>query len=96
MQEMHDLANYLELSRPFENPEAAEKALNEFYSAVSALRRTYRLPDVHVIVQVNIRHEEEIGRGLSSAHFGNSAEAVVMCAWSYANECKEQRKLVGG
>lgn len=91
-QVQRDMANYLELSEPFEDGEAANEALSKFYSALSDLRRKHRFPDVHVIIQVNVRHGGEVGRGLSSAHFGNSAEAPAMCAWSYGKEQAEHQK----
>ena len=96
----NDLANYLELSLPFEDTSQANAALEAFYEELGQLRKKHRLPDVHVIVLMNIDHGGHLGNALSSAHFGNSAEAAGMCAWSYGKERAQQQahleKLMGG
>lgn len=82
-----NLENYREMSEPFLSAEKANENIQAFYEEVGRLRKKYKLPDVYVIIQMNyINQEGSEGRAVTTAHFGNSAEAATMCAWAYGRE----------
>ena len=91
----NDIPNYLKLSEPFADANQANRAVEAFYAEVAELRKEHNLPDVHVVVRVNIDHGEHVGSALSSAHFGNSMEAAPMCAWSYGRERAQYKAHLG-
>lgn len=89
-----DLQNYRMMSEPHASKEDANKALESFFEAVEAARKEFRIPDVHVIVKMNFLHEETEGSAMASAHFGNSLEAGIMCAWALGQEESDMRATI--
>jgi len=87
-------ANYRELSEPFETPEAANKALDNFYEMVREARHENHIADVHIITKINVMNGEVEGSGISSAHFGNSLEGAAMCAWGYGKEQSDRESVI--
>lgn len=81
-----DPKTYREMSVPFENSAEANEALQDFFNAVEVARKENHIQDVHVIVKVNIANGESEGTAMSSAHFGNTLEGAVMCAWGLGRE----------
>ena len=89
-----DLRNYRMMSQPHASKEEANKALESFFQAVEEARKEFRIMDVHVIVKVNFQHEDTEGSAMASAHFGNTLEAVPMCAWALGQEESDMRAKI--
>lgn len=82
----NDFANYRKMSEPFASPEEADQALRRFFEIVELARKECRIMDVHVIAKIIITREDVDAAAMGSAHFGNSLEAIPMCAWSLGQE----------
>ena len=82
----NDPANYRKMSEPFENIEKANQALKDFYEAVEVARKEFHIMDVHVVVKMNVLRGEVEGHAITSAHYGNTLEGALMCAWALGNE----------
>lgn len=94
MQGENDFATYRQMCEPFENPEQAGEALESFFAEIRAIRKKYRIMDVHVIAKVNILRGESEGSAMSSAHFGNTLEGAPMCAWGLGREQSEYEAVL--
>ena len=81
-----DPENYRKLLKPFEDTETANKAMQEFYDGVGKLRNELGITDVHVLIQVHIMNDGEEGAAMSSAHFGDTLQGAMMCAWGLGQE----------
>jgi hypothetical protein len=86
MEATNDLANYRKMSEPHASPDDANQALKKFYKIVEEARKECRIMDVHVIVKMNITHENSEGCAMASAHYGNTLEGAPMCAWGLGQE----------
>lgn len=82
----NDPKTYREMSVPHQGSDKASEALKAFFDAVEAARKKHHIQDVHVIVKVTIKEDEGEGTAMSSAHFGNTLEGAVMCAWGLGQE----------
>ena len=91
----HDPANYTALLVPFDSEKAANESAISFFEKLTLLRQEHNLPDVHVIIIM--RYTSDSGAedvGITSAHFGNSAEILQMCAWSFSKEQERLHKIM--
>lgn len=90
-----DPENYRKMSIPYASADEANKELEAFMEGVETLRNSCRVADVHVIVRVNmINADGEEGAAMASAHFGDSTNAEMMCAWSFGKETANRKALI--
>jgi hypothetical protein len=91
----NNFANYREMSKPFPSNADAETAIQSFYDAVEKARNEFHIADVHVITQVSISRDSREGMAMSSAHFGDSLQGALMCAWSLGQEEANYKTAIG-
>jgi hypothetical protein len=89
-----DPENYRKMSEPYPSPEEANKELDAFMEGVEALRNQRRVADVHVIVRVNMIQAGAEGAAMASAHFGDTTNAEMMCAWSFGKETANRQAVI--
>ena len=92
----NDPKTYREMSVPFETATKADEGLRKFFDAVEAARKEFHIADVHVVVRINILHEDgEEVVAMSSAHYGNTLYGASMCAWSLGQEQANHDEAIG-
>lgn len=89
----HNPARYRELSEPRTDDEL-DSSIKEFYKAVQELRVQHKLPDVHVIIKVNVKTPTGEVPAFATAHFGAMVEAESMCAYGFARAGEERKQWV--
>ena len=89
-----DLATYLKMSEPFTTDAEADVALKGFMDAVEEAGKTFRIANVHVIVKMNLIREGHVGEVMTHAHWGNTLEGPVMCAWALGEERANARHIL--
>lgn len=89
---------YRELSVPFENPAAANAALDGFARALEGIRAQHKICDVVAVVQVNALDpgDPESGEGVMAAvvGFGDGLKRTLLLARALGEEqSKFERRL---
>ena len=87
---------YRELSVPFENPDAANQALEAFVAEFRALREKHRICDIVAVLQVNaLNSDGEEGVMTAVVKQGDPLRAVVMLAQALGQEQRALGTLIG-
>ncbi len=82
-----DEENYRNLCVPFENIDAANKALNAFNEELYELRNKHRIKDVQITTEVFcIDSEGDEGAAQSTFHYGSRMQALPMAAFAFGQE----------
>jgi hypothetical protein len=81
-----DPQNYAAMSVPHESSEDLNRETNAFFEAVGELRKLHGLLEVSVIVASPCMINGEVSNGITSGHFGNSAQTLTMALWHLTNE----------
>jgi len=82
---------YAEMSIPFADGDAANKALEAFYNEVYELRKKHRLANVLIVAQDAIHGS---GRFMSNTHFGSETEKESMAAWLLGKVQAERQDII--
>ena len=78
---------YRELSEPFPNEDAAEKALESFREELETLRAKHKIADVIAVLQVNaLSKDGEEGVMTATVSFGNALRKLLMLAQALGRE----------
>ena len=98
--EINKQALYRKLSEPHASREALVQALEAFWDGVKVLREQHGLPNVAIVIQANILHEEK-EQGMSTyGHLGDRLLTERLLAWALGEERAVRdaalRKLAGG
>lgn len=96
-----DEARYRQCSEPHESPEAAQKAIEEFYAELAELRVKYRVRDLYLIYNVAITEEDgtdTVASGVTGFGTQSLWESMAACAYGIEKQKKEEtiRKLLAG
>lgn len=94
MEYITDPDNYRELSRPFETSAAANESLNLFMDAVRDLRKLHRIPDVLVVVAVNVKYNGGEGRAMSHSSHGDFLNSEALAAYAYGRLAQDRKSLM--
>lgn len=89
-----DPKNYREMSLPLGDEKAAKESINGLFNELKALRRKYKVRDMHVIVADTVLCGGDEAEVMSSAHFGDPLRAEMMCAWGMAKSAITRKDLV--
>jgi hypothetical protein len=79
----HNPSRYHELSMPFASEASANKAIADFYEAVKAARIAHGIPDVLVVLSVNIA---DVGCAMTTLNMGSSEMQEGLAAYAYGQE----------
>lgn len=86
---------YRELSLPFADAKIAEESATSFLEGVAKLREQFKIADVEVIIMGGRLHEGEEEPFFGSAHFGDSKNSEMMCAYGLAAARKDHEAMIG-
>lgn len=90
-----DPENYRRMSEPFEGPEAANKALKDFFTELGDLRKKHRIADCLTVVSINVKYEDgEEGSAMLRFSFGDPLKPVSLAAWLYGREQADHREMI--
>ncbi len=81
-----DKATYRHCAEPHESIEKANEAATNFYKAVEAARKEFRMESVVVIVRMNIMHEDDEVQATTHALYGDMGSACDMLAYTFGQE----------
>jgi hypothetical protein len=82
----NDPATYRALDVPFSDSDAANAAIEGFFSAVETLRREHKIADVIVIVECSMMTGDRETRGTARLALGASHNTLPMIARAYGEE----------
>lgn len=91
---INDPENYYNLSKSFENPDEANKAIADFYDEVSAIRKKFKIPDVLIVIKGSVKYENGTGDFFNLLSFGSQLNQVPMAAFAYGKSQSENREMV--
>ena len=90
-----DPALHRKLSEPFPSLEAANEALDNFQAEFRELRAKHRIPEVLVVVGVNVIYASGAeGRAMTTMFNGNSMLRTAMAAYAYGFCQQEDREFL--
>ena len=90
-----DPENYRQLSQPFESLDAADKAVQSFFSEVSELRKKHKITNLYLIVGSSVTTDTGEPEFLTTRHFGDSLKRESMVAYAFGQEQSERQELIG-
>ena len=85
---INDPENYRLMSQPFENGEAANKALDAFFEAVREARQKHRIADVVVLAMVSAGEKD--AKAIAQSTLGDDTNVEGICAWAYGRAAAER------
>lgn len=88
--------HWLEMQKPLDSVDAADKAIEGFWDEVYALRTKYRIAGIYVICKVRMVYETgKPCEAFASMHAGNELEREAMTAWAFGREqsARQERML---
>lgn len=90
-------AEYEELSKPFPSPEAAAQAVAAFLAEVRVLRAKYRMPDVMLVVQVQVQADSDSATVERVAkYWGDIFESVPLAMALLHQSINNEREVTRG
>ena len=95
MKDHNDLETYRNMQEPFASMDEAEKAIEAFFDAVSLARKSNRIKDVHILLEINTMDGETERSAIASLHLGDSQKGALLCAWGLGQEQKNFEKAIG-
>lgn len=87
-------ARYLRLSEPFDNVNEADDAVQAFYKDVAAAREKHGIPDIVVLVELNVKRGE-VTKASSTFSMGNYLNRLPMLARAYGAEREAYEQTLG-
>lgn len=90
-QTLIDEDTYAEMEVPFDTPEEANTALQEFWAAVYELRKKHQLANVSLIVKDSIRGS---GIFMWDGHCGSEVDVEPMAAWHFGRASAERQEMI--
>jgi len=90
-----DPENYLKMSEPFETPNIANKALQDFHEEVNVLRKKYKIPDLLIVIKGEVKYPDgQIGGFMNHSSYGMELNVEPMAAYAYGKASAEHRELI--
>lgn len=89
MKDHSDPKLYRELSVPFPDMEAADKALDAFADDLSAIRKKHKISDIMCVIQVNASQGDDDGVLTFTVSFGDPLRKAAMLAQALGKEQAE-------
>lgn len=87
--------NYRKMSEPFETPEKANEALENFYNELSELRKKHNISDILVVIEDSSKYSDgKIGTFMQCLQFGNSLKCETLAAYAYGQATANHRELL--
>jgi kynureninase len=90
-----DPANYRKLSEPFRDADAANKALDGFYSAIDAVRNEFHIPDVVTIIRANVVGDSGEYSAITISQLGDEWQHEIMLAYALGKIQTDRQERIG-
>jgi hypothetical protein len=87
--------NYRELSKPFDGPEAANKALAAFQDELYELRNKHRIANFYWVAKIPLKYEDgDEGEQFVVAHYGDELKREEMAAFAFGYESSHRQERI--
>jgi hypothetical protein len=90
-----DGALYEELSKPFENADAANAALKAFVSEMREVRKKHKMKDVLMVCAVSLTYADgQVGEAQVSTMHGDHLKEEALAAFAYGKAAESRKQLI--
>ena len=93
---IEDVERYAKASRPHESVEDCNKAIENVFDEVMALREKYHIENILVVYTVNINEEGNTGSSMGMFGGGNHTMFESMAAFAFGAEKQRREEKIRG
>lgn len=95
-----DLATYREMAKPFESPDAANKAVEAFFVDLGEIRRKHKITDILCVIGGSCIYpkseesDETDGLFITEHSYGATVMREILAAWVLGRVQSQHREIV--